>query len=155
MERSLSRRMYSTAAFRAALTLGAAGATGGCGNASELLDMLLNPPGRPQPDIAITAPSSNQTLNVGATISVRWADLAYEPGTIVAVDALQLSASSDDVVDVMPVETARDAFADGDGDLLEIDSTNVAPGRYRYRVTISSPDGFSDFEISTGIVTLQ
>jgi len=124
----------------------------GCEN---LLDSILNPAGRPEPDIAILAPASNQTLQVGATITVAWSDIAYEPGTVVAVEGLRLTTTGDDVTEVTQVAVNLDAFADGDGDIFELDSTNVAPGRYRYRVTISSPDGFSNSDVSVGVVTLN
>jgi hypothetical protein len=128
-------------------------AAGGCTEAGQVLGQLLGV-ARPQPAIALVAPTADQTAQIGATVIVQWADVAFEPGTVVMVEALRLN-SNGDVVENIVVLANRDAMSDGAGDVLELDTTSLPAAFYRFRVTIRSPDGFSDEEIGATVLTLN
>ncbi len=127
---------------------------GGCTEFGQFLERLFEIEGPPAPGIVLLSPSSNTSVASGATVTVRWADVATVDGTVVSVEFIQLDANNNPVT-TFTMLTGRDAFADDAGDSFDADTTGLFNARYRAAVVITAPDGQTARSESTAIIIIQ
>lgn len=127
---------------------------GGCTEFGQFLERLFEVDGPPAPGIVLLAPSSNTSVSSGATVTVRWADVATVDGTVVSVEFIQLDANNNPVT-TFTMLTGRDALADDAGDSFDADTTGLPSARYRAAVVITAPDGQTARSESTAIIIVQ
>ena len=97
--------------------------------------------------ISIATPRTTVTVQSGGSTTLRWADIASIPNTVVRLQA-QREAAPDaftgPVIHLIGDGTpgsGRDALADGVNDTFEWDLEGVRIGEYLITATIESPDG--------------
>lgn len=133
---------------------GAIVALSGLACAEDFLNQLLgtSPPGADlAPAVAVAEPNTDTTVAPGAAAIIRWADIATDAGTAIAVRAQRRDPGTDEAIgSELTLLDGRDAMEDGDGDILEWDITGVRVGEYEIRVIISAPDGTTAEDTSNG-----
>lgn len=97
--------------------------------------------------ISIVNPSSTVSATSGDSVTLRWADIASIPNTVVRLQAQREAAPNAFTGPVIQLigdgspGSGRDAVADGDNDSFVWDLTGVRIGEYLITATIESPDG--------------
>ncbi len=150
-ERPIKR--LSTVPAAIALLALSAGSVGGCADAALVIAELFGVVAEPAPRVAIVFPLQGGNSFIGATVFLEWADIAVLEGTVITIEALEIDAN-DEIIRTELILSGRDALADGDADIFEFDSSDQPPGRYQYRITISSPDGQSQAVVTDAIIEL-